>query len=88
MTLVKATAPLSDDTFIKLTQDLKSFLEDDDTSAGDILEELLQTSHGSAIDSLLNEIQLAVGNYDFESALTLMKELPVYYGPSIRIPWD
>ena len=88
VTLVKATAPLSDDTFIKLTQDLKSFLEDDDTSAGDILEELLQTSHGSAIDSLLNEIQLAVGNYDFESALTLMKELPVYYGPSIRIPWD
>jgi two-component system, sensor histidine kinase and response regulator len=77
VTLVKATAPLSDDTFNKLTQDLKNFLEDDDTSAGDILEELLQTSHGSAIDSLLNEIQLAVGNYDFESALTLMKELPV-----------
>jgi CheY-like chemotaxis protein len=74
--LVKATEPMSAETFKILIQRLKNFLEDDDTSAGDVLEELLQTSQEAAIDSVLKKLQLAVGNYDFESALALMKELP------------
>ncbi|MEY3288096.1 MAG: hypothetical protein RLZZ419_338 [Pseudomonadota bacterium] len=75
--LVKATELMSTETFNRLTQRLKTFLEDDDTSAGDVLEELLQTSQEAAIESLLKKLQLAVGNYDFESALVLMKGLPV-----------
>jgi len=63
--------------FQTLIQRLKNFLEDDDTSATDVLEELLQASQGPAIDALLHKIQLAVGNYDFESALALMKEVSI-----------
>ncbi len=74
--LVKTGASMPAETFKNLSQRLKHFLEDDDTSAGDILEELLQSSHGSAIDSLLKKIQLAVGSYDFDSALELMEALP------------
>jgi len=74
--LVKTTESMSAETFKILIQRLKNFLEDDDTSAGDVLEELLQTPQEATIDSLLKKLQLAVGNYDFESALALMKELP------------
>ena len=73
----KTTDPISDQAFKKLTQQLKNLLEDDDTSAGEVLEELLQSSHGTAIDPLLKEIQQAVGGFDFESALELMKKLPL-----------
>ena len=75
--LVKTIEPLSAEVFKILTQRLKNFLEDDDTSATDVVEELLHASQGPAIDALLNNIQLAVGSYDFESALALMKKLPV-----------
>ena len=75
--LVKPTKPLSAELFKTLIQRLKNLLEDDDTSATDVLEELLQASQGPTIDALLNKIQLAVGNYDFESALALMKELSI-----------
>ncbi len=74
--LAKAGASMPTETFQRLSNQLKHFLEDDDTSAGDVLEELLQTSQGSVIDSLLQKIQLAVGHYDYESALELMNELP------------
>jgi len=75
--LVNSVEPMPAETFNKLTQRLKNFLEDDDTSATDVLEELLHSSQGPAIDALLNNIQLAVGNYDFDSALALMKKLPI-----------
>jgi len=75
--LIKTSEPISDIAFKKLTQQLKNLLEDDDTSAGEVLEELLNSSHGTTIDALLKEIQLAVGGYDFDNALELMKKLPL-----------
>ena len=75
--LVKPTKPLSAELFKTLIQRLKNLLEDDDTSATDVLEELLQASQGPTIDALLNKIQLAVGNYDFETALALMKDVSI-----------
>ena len=65
-------------TFKRLTRSLQNFLEDDDTCAGDVLDELLQTSHGYTIDSILNKTQLAIANYDFDQALELMNKLPSY----------
>jgi two-component system sensor histidine kinase/response regulator len=75
--LLMASESISDETFKKLAQQLKNLLEDDDTSAGDVLDELLLAKYGTIIDSLLEKIHLAVRNYDFESALELMQELPI-----------
>ena len=73
---VNTTQSMPYETFKKLIRQLQIFLKDDDTSANDLLEELLKTSQGSAIDSILNKIHLAVEHYDFEQALELMKKLP------------
>ena len=74
--LVETTQVMPSHTFKNLIQRLQNFLEDDDTCASDVLEELLQTSQGPSINSILNKIQLAVRSYDFDHALVLMKELP------------
>ena len=72
-----AVHPISADTFNRLSEQLKELLEDYDTGAGDILEELLQISQDSTVSLVLEKIQLALGSYDFEAALELINELSI-----------
>ena len=53
----------------KLTEKLKEYLEDDDTEAAEVIEELKKQLKGSEVEQKLVLIEEAVAEYDFEVAL-------------------
>jgi signal transduction histidine kinase/CheY-like chemotaxis protein len=62
--------PIADIAEIKrLTQQLKSLLEDDDTEAAEVIEELKKQLKGADIEQKLSLIEEAIAEYDFEIAL-------------------
>jgi two-component system sensor histidine kinase/response regulator len=59
----------------ELMEKLKSLLEDDDTDAGDVLEELSALTSGTPMAKKLRKVTAAVGDYDFEEALKKFAEI-------------
>ena len=58
---------------------LRSLLEDSDSEAADVLEELLERVQGTPLQAALARVEAAVGDFDFDAALAA---LPV--GPQTR----
>ncbi|MFC1606462.1 response regulator [Candidatus Latescibacterota bacterium] len=58
-----------------LIDEIKTLLEDDDTEALSILEELGTHLKGSAVQSNLKKIEKLMGQYDFEEALIVLNEI-------------
>ena len=63
--------------FEQLFGQLKELLEDDDTDANDIIDELLDTPGLVRHKDLLNKLAAAVGSYEFEDALEVLAELEI-----------
>jgi hypothetical protein len=63
-----------------LMLELKELLEDDDSEAANVVEKLKKYLSGTESESLLNQVEECVSQYDFEEALNhmqvLMKTLP------------
>lgn len=58
---------------------LRSLLEDSDSEAADVLDELLERVQGTPLQAALARVEAAVGDFDFDAALAA---LPV--GPDTR----
>ncbi len=54
---------------------LRALLEDDDTDATEVTDDLLSRFSGSGLESGLKEIEEAVGDFDFEAALERLETL-------------
>lgn len=79
--LVEADYPEDSDEIVEsdskrraLLGELRSFLEDDDTQASELVVELERLSNG-VDSSLLRKLSGAIASYDFEAALKVMDEL-------------
>jgi two-component system, sensor histidine kinase and response regulator len=59
----------------QLISQLREYLEDDDTEATEIIEELLEQSGLSAYHKELQQISKAIGGYDFDEALETLTKL-------------
>jgi len=59
----------------KLTAQLKKLLEDDDTEAAEVIEELKKQLKGSEVEQKLVLIEEAIGEYDFEVALEELNQM-------------
>jgi HPt (histidine-containing phosphotransfer) domain-containing protein len=59
---------------------LKEMLEDYDTEAEALLDEILDDVHGTEIATPLSDLGKRVGNYDFEGAVTELAELRARIG--------
>jgi len=59
----------------KLTQQLKDLLEEDDTEAEEVIEELKKQLKGSEVEQKLVLIEEAIAEYDFEVALEELGQL-------------
>ncbi len=59
----------------KLTQQLKDLLEDDDTEAAGVIEELKKQLKGSEVEQKLVLIEDAIAEYDFEGALEELNQM-------------
>lgn len=55
---------------------LKALLEDNDSEAAELIDELMQFVKGSSIEASLKPIAVDIGNYDFDSALAKLLALP------------
>ena len=53
---------------------LKALLEDNDTEASDVLEELIAICQGSSFAGMLQRVAMAVEHFDFELALTHLNQ--------------
>ena len=75
-TPITSTQPAADTTRInKLTGQLKSLLEDDDTEAAEVIEELKKQLKGSEVEQNLVRIEEAIAEYDFEEALEELSQM-------------
>ena len=54
---------------------LRALLEDDDSEATEVMDDLQSRLSGSGLESGLKEIEEAVGDYDFEAALAHLETL-------------
>jgi two-component system sensor histidine kinase/response regulator len=54
---------------------LKVLLEDSDSEAADLVEELLELTKGSPLGAPLQKVAAAIGVYDFDSALEALQVL-------------
>ena len=54
---------------------LKTFLEDDDTEAAEVIEVLKNHLKGSEVKQKLVLIEEAIGEYDFEAALEELSQM-------------
>ena len=61
--------------FLKLLQKLKSLLQDDDTDAIDVVDELYQLPGVEKYSSTLKQLAKAIGSYDFELGLEILSDL-------------
>ncbi|MCF8199852.1 MAG: response regulator, partial [Sulfuritalea sp.] len=59
----------------RLLDKLKSMLEDSDTEAGDVLEELLAITKGTQPSAGLRKVATAVAEYDFDAALEHLQKI-------------
>jgi len=58
---------------------LIGLLEDDDTDAADVAEELKRQLRGTKADDVLNQVEECIGQYDFEEALNQAEVLKKMY---------
>jgi two-component system, sensor histidine kinase and response regulator len=56
-----------------LVSKLKELLEEDDTDAADIVEELKKHVKGTKVESVLDQVEESISQYDFEGALSHME---------------
>ncbi len=71
-----STEPTADVAEIKrLTSQLKRLLEDDDTEAAEVIEELKKQLQGAKVEQKLVLIEEAIGEYDFEVALEELNQM-------------
>jgi len=65
-----------------LSRRLANLLEESNTEAQDVLEELLAASRGTALEAPLEQVAKAVAQYDFEAALEALGGLNLPASPS------
>jgi len=63
------------DSFLKLLQKLKLLLQDDDTDAIDVVDELYQLPGVEKYSSALKQLAKAIESYDFELGLEILNDL-------------
>ena len=71
----KGTESLDVEQFSLLLDKLRPLLEDDDTAASEVLDEVLELPGMEAHRSVLKELSKAIDEYDFEEALAVLEKM-------------
>ena len=73
--LMETVAPVDAAALAPLIPRLRTLLQEDDMDAGDVVAVLLERAKGTELAQPLQDIETALGQYDFERALDILERL-------------